>query len=187
MTQPPDGPEAGNTRAWLSWVVRERWGGLVRSTVRAGYVNDHADAADVIQEAVLKILAGEVKLSNDHGKAWRRLLATCRNVARNRYRHEDVRRTEALDLLQPSRDQVMDGRERGWRICERLECREALDSALECLTPEQQEVMELRYLEEWTIAEVAAHRRCSPSAVKQLSGKALAKVRAALDDRFGAG
>lgn len=148
------------------------------------HVNDSSAVSGIIHEAMLKLLDGQVKQANDRKKAWRRLLATVRNVARNRSRYEDIRRTEPLETLEPSPARVCDGRERGWRICERMERYMALDAALESLTEDQREVVVLRYYKDRTIAEVAAHRRCSQSAVKQLTRNALVNLEKVLDGRF---
>ena len=116
MTPAPEGPEPLNLRAWLSWVATERWPRLTAFVRRSGYVKEDSEAPDVIHDAMVKILSGEVKLPNDRTRAWGCLLATIRNVARNRHRSEEVRDAAPLEVLRASPEEVGDGRERGWRL-----------------------------------------------------------------------
>ena len=186
MTLAPEGPEPRRLRAWLSWVATQRWPRLTAFVRRSGYVQDDSEAPDIIHDAMVKILSGEVKLPNDRPRAWRYLLATIRNVASNRQRSDRVRDAAPLEVLRASPEELGDARERGWRICERLERTGALAAAMACLTPAQREVVELRFFQGWAIAEIAEHRGCSPGAVWSLLTRALATLEVELDGRFGA-
>lgn len=55
-----------------------------------------------------------------------------------------------------------------------------------CLTPDQREVIELQYFEQWTAREVAEHWVSSPDTVRKLTTKALAKLAEELKGRFWA-
>jgi RNA polymerase sigma-70 factor (ECF subfamily) len=57
--------------------------------------------------------------------------------------------------------------------------------ALDRLAPDQRQVLRLRILEGRSSAEVAAITHRSPAAVRQLQVRALAALRAALDDQLG--
>lgn len=186
MTCSADGPEPRNVRAWLGWVVTERWERLVRCVSRTGYMNDPSIAPDLIHDAMLKILAGEVELPDDRKSAWGTLLVTVRNLARNHCRSEKVRAAAPLEAIRPSPMEVVGGRERGWRICERLESEEALAAAIEGLTPDRRELMTLRYMEQWTVSEIAEYRGGSPRTVRNLLSRALAQLRGELDGRLDA-
>lgn len=175
-------PEPRHVREWLSWIMTERWDGLARQAVRWSRRDETAEASDIVHDAVVKVLAGDVHLPDDHKRAWLRLLATIRNVARNRYRSEQIRRTEPLGAVPVSAERVGDGRRQQWTICQRWERESMIGLALERLTEDQREVVRLRYVEGWTVAEVAEHRECSASAVKQLAGKARATFRAAMSE-----
>jgi RNA polymerase sigma factor (sigma-70 family) len=58
-----------------------------------------------------------------------------------------------------------------------LEAKRWVADVLDRLTEAEREVVELRHLREWTIAEIAEHRGCAPQTVKNLLVRAVAKSR----------
>lgn len=172
--EPGDG---GDVRAWLAENAADRWPWWVAFVLRGTPAKDPSWAPDIVQEGVLRMLSGDVTLPEDR-KRWEAiLLSTIRNVARDHCKAAKVRRTLPLDEADGRPDRVRDGWERGWRICRRIEIKRRVARAEGCLTDDQAEVTELRYAEEWTIAEIAAHRQCSPQTVKNHLRRARAMLR----------
>lgn len=183
---PPEVPDPSDTDKWLSWVVTERLDRLLAYAARARYWGDPSGAADLVQDAMLKIVAGDVDLPEDPERAWRRLLATIWNIARNGYRTAKVREEAPAHELRAALGRSGEGWEGGGRICERLDQAKALEAALEHLSPDEREMVELRYFEAWTNAEIAEDRECTPDAVRKRIAKALATMKVEIEGRFGA-
>lgn len=139
---------------------------LVRPYERAVYFsafsildNEH-DAEDVAQEAILKALKN---LTSFRGEAkfgtW--LVSIAINEARGRLRHDKVLKFESVDAPQEEEDGcfvptvLSDWREVPSEALERKEVRELLRSALESLPPIYREVLILRDLQEFNIADTA--------------------------------
>lgn len=177
-------PDPGNVGAWCAWVANERRDRLIRWIMRTTRVNDPVDAADILQDTTVMILGPELDLPDQRADAWSWLLSTASYVARNWCRYEDRRETEPVDQVPASEGRGWEVWAWGWKLCERLELEEALKDALACLTPDQREVIELQYYEQWTARELAEHRGCSPDAVRKLTSKALAKLAEDLEGRF---
>ena len=122
--------------------------------------NEH-DAEDVAQEAVLKALKN---LQSFRGEAkfgtW--LVSIAINEARARLRHEKVLKFDSIDAAQEDEDGTFvpavlnDWREVPSEALERKELRELLRSALESLPQIYREVLILRDVQEFNIADTAA-------------------------------
>lgn len=172
-TPPGVKPDA---RAWLAEEVTERWSLRIDFLLRNHLATDLSDAADIIQDAVFKILTGEVRLRGDDERRTSTLLSTIRYVALDRRKKVLNRREVALDAVESLSDGA--GREEAaWRRYRRLKTTAWLTQAIAELTPAEQEVVRLRYLGEWRIAEIADHRACASQTVKNLLRRALAKLR----------
>lgn len=184
MKLPEEIPEVVDLRAWLEWVATEHWDLLAVFVLSGTPVSDGQSVRDVVHEAMLKILLDEVGLLTDGRTALKQLLTTIGYVARNWQRREKVRDAEPLESILPSPEEVQDGRDKGWKICQVLKQSEMLDEALGGLSHDRREVLTLRYLEDWTIAEIAEHRGSSPRTVRNLIRRALAELRAELEGLF---
>lgn len=145
---------------------RQLFHDLVRPYERSVYFaaysildNEH-DAEDVAQETVLKALK---KLASFRGEAkfgtW--LVSIAINEARARLRHDKVLKFESVDAVQEDDDGcfapevLSDWREVPSDALERKEVRELLRSALESLSPIYREVLILRDVQEFNIADTA--------------------------------
>jgi RNA polymerase sigma-70 factor (ECF subfamily) len=133
-----------------------------RSVYFAAYsiLNNEHDAEDVAQETVLKALKN---LSSFRGEAkfgtW--LVSIAINEARARLRHDKVLQFQSADAAQEEEDGcfvpavITDWREVPSEALERKEVRELLRSALESLPPIYREVLLLRDVQEFNIADTA--------------------------------
>jgi RNA polymerase sigma-70 factor (ECF subfamily) len=132
--------------------------------------NEH-DAEDVAQETVLKALKnlpsfrGESKFGT-----W--LVSIAINEARARLRHDRVLRFDSIDATQEDEDGqfvpalITDWREVPSEALERKELRELLRSALESLPGIYREVLVLRDVQEFNIADTAAMLGVNEGVVK---------------------
>lgn len=139
---------------------------LVRPYERSVYfaafsiLQNESDAEDVAQETVLKALKN---LTSFRGEAkfgtW--LVSIAINEARARLRHDKVLKFESVDAPQEEDDGcfvpavLTDWREVPSEALERKEVRELLRSALESLPPIYREVLILRDVQEFNIADTA--------------------------------
>ena len=146
---------------------RELFHELVRPYERSVYFAAHSilenehDAEDVAQEAVLKALKS---LNSFRGEAkfgtW--LVSIAINEARARRRHNRVLKFESVEAAQEDEDGnfvpavISDWREVPSEALERKELRELLRSALESLPQIYREVLILRDVQEFNIADTAA-------------------------------
>ena len=156
---------------------RELFHQLVRPYERSIYFaafsileNEH-DAEDVAQEAVLKALKnlpsfrGEAKFGT-----W--LVSIAINEARARLRHQKVLKIESMDAGQEAEDGefvpavISDWREVPSEALERKELRELLRTAVESLPTIYREVLILRDVQEFNIADTAAALGVNEGVVK---------------------
>jgi RNA polymerase sigma-70 factor (ECF subfamily) len=125
------------------------------------FVKDETEAEDVAQEAFLKAFRnlasfrGESKFST-----W--LISITLNEARRRLRRQSAARMESLDEPPEEGGKVSPALLRDWREIPS----EALQSAIENLSPLYREVLVLRDIEELTIEETAGTLAISISSVK---------------------
>jgi RNA polymerase sigma-70 factor (sigma-E family) len=145
--------------------------GLYRLAYRVAYriLGDRPEAEDVAQEALARVCLRWSRL-HDRPEGWVSRVAS--NLAIDRYRH---RRREPLIPSGPIG--VVD---------ERIGERGDLVRALRRLSRRQREVVVLRYLADFSEAEVAVALGCSVGTVKTHSSRGLSALRRQLDGRTSA-
>lgn len=132
--------------------------------------NEH-DAEDVAQETVLKALKNLTSFRGE-SKFGTWLVSIAINEARARLRHSKVLKFESVDSPQEDEDGcfvpavLTDWREVPSEALERKEVRELLRSALESLPPIYREVLILRDIQEFSIADAAQMLGVSEGVVK---------------------
>ena len=175
---------------------KEAFYGLVRPYERAllfaarSVLNNDADAEDAAQEAVLKAFMhiekfrGESKFST-----W--LVQIAINEARMKLRKEHRELYESLDV--PTVDEqgdywpkdFADWREIPIEALQRKELREALSKALASLEPKYRQVLALRDIQHFSVAEAAEALGLSGEAVRTRLHRARLRMRDALAPGFG--
>jgi RNA polymerase sigma-70 factor (ECF subfamily) len=156
---------------------RELFHELVRPYEKSVYfatfsiLQNEQDAEDAAQETVLKALKN---LRNFQAEAkfstW--LISIAVNDARARLRHARVLKFESVDETPPDEDGgftpsvISDWREVPLQALERKELRELLQKAIACLPEIYREVLLLRDVEEFSIAEAATALDVSEGVVK---------------------
>jgi RNA polymerase sigma-70 factor (ECF subfamily) len=156
---------------------RELFHELVRPYEKSLYfatfsiLQNEQDAEDAAQETVLKALKN---LRNFRAEAkfstW--LISIAVNDARARLRHARVLKFESVDETPPDEDGgftpsvISDWREVPLQALERKELRELLQKAIACLPEIYREVLLLRDVEEFSIAEAATALDVSEGVVK---------------------
>jgi RNA polymerase sigma-70 factor (ECF subfamily) len=139
--------------------------------------SDPAVAEDIVAEVFLRFLEN-VSSYEYRGRpvaAW--LFRTARNLALDHHRRKLRRPTTGLEGVDlPAADDPLE------RAEVRLSAAE-LAVALEALTPEQREVIALRFVEGYDTARVAALLQKSEGAIKSLQHRALGALRRALEGR----
>ena len=142
------------------------------------WLNDSHEAEDAAQEVFLKL--HRTNMAQERSFAWRAWLTqvalnTCRDRRRSswwKWRREKPVAFEEVPLLSPDptpEEQTVsrEDREHIWRLFRDLSAR-------------QQEVFALRYIEEWSIEEVAQMLEITPGSVKQHLFRAVRHLRKAL-------
>jgi RNA polymerase sigma-70 factor (ECF subfamily) len=163
----------------LETLCRRTWRPVYRSFAR--YTRDPAEAEDLTQEVFLRALRALPHYSDRGVPYLAYLLRIAANLARDRWRAGPPRLVPVGDLPdRPAPGPGPDG------LAVQSDRRAALLRALDRLGPDQRTVLRLRILEGRSSAEVGALTNRSPAAVRQLSVRALAALRAALDDQPGA-
>jgi RNA polymerase sigma-70 factor, ECF subfamily len=169
---------AGDQRA-LETLCQRTWRPVYRSFAR--YTKDPAEAEDLTQEVFLRALRALPQYSDRGVPYLAYLLRIAANLARDRWRAGPPRLVPVGDIPdRPAPGPGPDG------LAVESDRRAALLRALDRLGPDQRAVLRLRILEGRSSAEVGALTNRSPAAVRQLSVRALAALRAALDDQLGA-
>jgi len=146
-----------------------------------GYLRNHEDALDAVQEALVKIyLARGAYRPSAHPFTWAaRILA---NHCIDLLRHRRIRPTESLDAAQEdtegratlhlvSREEPQQARQ------ERRELGRALNRAIFSLPRNQREIFMLRHFGEMRLEEIAAARGCALGTVKSSLHRAAAAIR----------
>jgi RNA polymerase sigma-70 factor, ECF subfamily len=162
----------------LETLCRRNWRPVFRSFAR--YTTDPTEAEDLTQEVFLRALRALPRFTDRGVPYTAYLLTIAANVARDRWRAGPSRAVLVGDV--PERADPEPGPARRAIEGDR---RSALVRALDRLAPDQRQVLRLRILEGRSSAEVAAITHRSPAAVRQLQVRALAALRAALDDQLG--
>jgi RNA polymerase sigma-70 factor (ECF subfamily) len=156
---------------------RELFHELVRPYERSVYfaafsiLDNQQDAEDVAQETVLKALKNLTSFRGE-SKFGTWLVSIAINEARARLRHNKVLKFDSVDAPQEEDDGcfvpavLTDWREVPSEVLERQEVRELLRSALESLPPIYREVLILRDVQEFSIADTAEMLRVNEGVVK---------------------
>jgi len=158
----------------------EAWARLFEATHRAVYraalvqVRDPHLAEDVMAQVYLEAFAG-IRRYRDRGRpfaAWLLTIARQRAVDALRKRQRELRRLSTQ--TPPAADEEV-----------QLTESSVLLGALETLTPEQREVLHLRFVEDLSLEQTAAVMGRSVGAVKALQHRAILRLRAALTHHSG--
>jgi RNA polymerase sigma-70 factor, ECF subfamily len=168
---------SGNQQA-LETLCRRCWRPVYRSFAR--YTHDPAEAEDLTQEVFLRAIRALPEYSDRGVPYLAYLLRIAANLARDRWRAGARRLVPLGDLPDiPASGPGPDG------LAEADEERAALLRALDRLEPHHRTVLRLRILEGRSAREVGELTSRSPAAVRQMNVRALAALRAALDEESG--
>ena len=168
---------SGDQRA-LEALCRRSWRPVYRSFAR--YTIDPAEAEDLTQEVFLRAMRAFPQFADRGVPYTAYLLRIAANLARDRWRAGPARVVPVGDIPEwPAPGPGPDG------LAVESDRRAALLRALDRLGPDQRAVLKLRILDGRTASEVAAMTNRSAAAVRQLQVRALAALRAALDDQLG--
>ncbi len=161
----PDPPAAPGASVWSVEDVFRRYAGRVRNYLRTAGA---ADSEDLLSEVFVDVLRGLERFEGDED-ALRRWVFT---IAHHRLVDEHRRRTRRLRLLRTQNqlrvvppDEPLDP---------------ALVAALDALTPDQREVVVLRFVADLSLETVAAMTNRPEGAVKSLQHRALRNLATAL-------
>jgi RNA polymerase sigma-70 factor, ECF subfamily len=151
----------------------DRYGGLAFS-VAMRVLGDSGRAEDVVQDAFLRLWNSSKQFDPDRGSLRTWLMTAVRNraidVLRGRGRHERQERELPVDAVASGT-----GSDPWKEVAQNLE-REAVQTALRALPPEQRQVVELAYFGGHTFPEIAAMIRVPLSTVKGRMRLALEKM-----------
>jgi RNA polymerase sigma-70 factor, ECF subfamily len=167
---------SGDQRA-LETLCRRNWRPVYRSFAR--YTSDPAEAEDLTQEVFLRALRA-LPGYTDRGAPYRAyLLRIAANLARDRWRAGPARVVPVASVPDhPAPGPGPDG------LAVDSDRRASLLRALDRLAPDHRTVLRLRILEGRPATEVGAMTGRSAAAVRQLSVRALAALRAAVDEQL---
>ena len=145
-----------------------------------GYLSQHEDALDAVQEAMVKIYLARHRYRPDsHPYTWvSRILANhCLDMLRRR-RARPEGSLEGWQEANPGHD-VADQRSTDGPLREhaRREFRRRVEEAVSGLPETQREVFTLRHFEEMSLQEIATARGCALGTVKSSLHRAAAAVR----------
>lgn len=146
------------------------------------------DASDVVQQALLAAFARRAQFQGHDAGQWQNwVLAIVRNQARKALRHwgqerRDVRREQPL-LVESENEQPLpaEGSSPSHQEARREEANRLL-AALQRLTPDHQQVLQLRTFEDLPLGEVAVRMNRSVEAVRKLWTRAVRSLREELGD-----
>jgi RNA polymerase sigma-70 factor (ECF subfamily) len=145
----------------------------------ARYTSDPCEAEDLTQEVFLRALRALPQFTDRGVPYTAYLLRIAANLARDRWRAGPARVVPVGEIPdRPSPARGPDG------LVIDSDRRAALLSALDQLGADQRAVIRLRIIEGRTASEVGALTNRSPAAVRQLQARAVAALRAALNDQL---
>jgi len=113
-------------------------------------MGNHADAEDVVQDAYMRALAGAEQFRGGDQRAW--LLSIVRNGCYSSHRRQRVRQATDFDEAVHGEDTTTPSPE---QLAITHDTRRRVQLAIECLTPEFQEVIVLREFEGLSYKEIA--------------------------------
>jgi RNA polymerase sigma-70 factor (ECF subfamily) len=141
-------------------------------------LSDEDGAQDIASEVFYRLLDA---LHKDRGpqqnlRGW--LLGTAANLVNDHYRSHYHRQVDNLeeDVELAAPDNLEHAFERQWQSLQ-------LQQAIQQLTPEQQHVLALRFVEEYSLEETAAQMERTVNAIKQLQFRAIASLKRILETR----
>lgn len=140
-----------------------------------GFFRDRDDALEIVQETFMRVHAKIGQFRPGHSlPGWIRRLA--HNLCIDRYRsHSRRKRRECgLDEVAERQFAVLDGPQEAWGSRRRLE---AIEQALEKLSPRQRAVFVLKYRQGMKLQQVADAMAVSLGTVKALHHRALHRIR----------
>jgi RNA polymerase sigma-70 factor (sigma-E family) len=132
---------------------------------------DREAAEDLLQETLERVYVAWPRVDNPFAYARAALASRAASRWRDRARRREAPLTEAADVAHARGDDS-----------ERIAQRDELVRALTRLGPRQRAAVVLRYLEDLSEAETAAALGCSVGTVKSQTSRALARLRAVLDE-----
>ena len=149
--------------------VAGRYAALVRSAYLL--VGNRADAEDLVQTALAKVVAVWTRIEDDPERYVRTVLVR-ESITRGRRRR--WREVSTAEPPEATAAPALDG-----IVADRATLRRALGQ----LSPRQRAVVVLRFYEDLSVAETSDVLRCSEGTVKSQSHDALANLRAVLPER----
>jgi RNA polymerase sigma factor (sigma-70 family) len=167
-------------RAQLDRLVCAHRKAMVSFARRFAPEHDAENAEGITQDALLMILERRVALPDDDHRAIGVVMHVIRNVARNRRRHEELRRTKTVE---EDRRIPVTAEDASWRALSRGRTSREVTAALVGLTHAEREVVTLHVIHDLSLKEVAERRGCAIRTVKELYRRAVPKLRAALRER----
>ncbi|MET0135513.1 MAG: sigma-70 family RNA polymerase sigma factor [Kibdelosporangium sp.] len=132
--------------------------------------NDHAEAEDVVQEALFRAWRHADDLVHRDGSVRGWLLTVVRNIVNDRVRARGARPPEIPGELDDDRLTVPDH-------ANGVVAAVVVDGAMRQLTPEHREVVECVYLRENTVTEAAANLGIPAGTVKSRAHRAIRALR----------
>lgn len=160
----------------LETLCRRYWRPVYRSLAR--YTSDPGEAEDLTQEVFLRALRALPRYTDRGLPYLAYLLRISANLARDRWRAGPVRVVPVASIPdRPAPGPGPDG------LAVASDGRAALVRALDRLAPDHRTVLRLRILEGRNATEVGVMTGRSPAAVRQLSVRALAALRAVLAEQ----
>src|SRR3954470_9298543 len=149
----------GHNEAWRKF-HRHYYVALLRYTAsRLGSAND---AADVVQQVYLRV-GRHIKVFDGEEAFWRWLMCVARCAAAD-YRRGARRRAALLEKFDHWRQR--EGRAPALSDESTLVASLRTAEALERLSPEDAELLRLKYFEEWSTQEIAAKNSTTPKAIE---------------------
>ncbi|MEM6883784.1 MAG: sigma-70 family RNA polymerase sigma factor [Verrucomicrobiota bacterium] len=168
-TQPTE-----NRGLWLRDAVQQYEGSLLRYTHQ--FTGDLETARDVVQESFIKLCRQKPDKVGDPPGAW--LYRVCRNRALDIYRGR-IRRKEVSDESLPEVISTEQGPEADSIARDR---REIINQLLKELSPQQQEIVRLKFIDELSYREIAEVTGLKTSNVGVHLHTALKRLREKMND-----
>ena len=154
---------------FLERTISEQQGPLLRYATRL--LSDPDRARDVVQDTFVKLMAQPAEAVNGHTVEW--LFTVCRNRALDVIRKEGrMKRFEDGQMERVTATELRPG-----RALEQAETQAAILQLIECLAPNQQEVVRLKFQNGFSYKEISRITALSVSNVGFLIHTAVARLR----------
>ncbi len=162
-------PSHETTPGFLERTISEQQGPLLRYATRL--LSDPDRARDVVQDTFVKLMAQPAEAVNGHTVEW--LFTVCRNRALDVIRKEGrMKRFEDGQMERVTAAEPVPG-----RALEQAETQAAILQLIECLPPNQQEVVRLKFQNGFSYKEISRITALSVSNVGFLIHTAVARLR----------